>query len=256
RELGSRRPWLVTFLVAVCPFSLAMLFLGTPDAFSLLGVFVSYRSIRGRRPWLLGAGLLLAAVRPQNVLLTLPAFVLAVRHWSPGLLAKLAVPPLGVMLASLLIFGPDWPLRWVASFMVLPPSPSQITSAYGVAEILGLPRWAPAPLALALAAVMLARVWRRGLDRSTLELLLAANAAVSPYMRSVSYVVLLAIPWAGLAVRRPRLAAAAYLISLPTIATPLFWERLAILDATFPIVLLGLLVLEDRLAVEAEGRGR
>lgn len=248
-ENGSNRPWLITLLVALCPFSLAMLFTGTPDAWSLLGIFLCQRSIQARRPLLLGGALLFATIRPQNVVLLIPAFLLAVRRWPKAELAQVAALPSAVLLASFLFFGIDWPLRWWESYRMLPPSPRLVTSIYTTLELFGIPVWVLAPLAVALAVALLRRVAQRGLARTELEMVIATNAILVPYMRSVSYVVLLALPWTGLAARRPRLAATAYVISLPTIVVPLFWERLGVLDVTFPIVLLGLLVLEARLPV-------
>lgn len=251
RESGSRRPWLAVLAVTLCPYFLVLVFTGTPDAWSLLGIYLAYRAKRSSNPWLLGAALLLAGVRPQNLVLTGPALVLAVRKWPSQEWAKLAALPALTFLSSFLLFGWDWPVRWWDNFQALPPSPGGIISTYKVTEIVGVPLWLMALLALGLGAAMLLLVWRHGLPKTSFEMILAASAVISPYMRTPGFVVLLALSWTGLAVRRPKLAAASYAISLPTLVVPLFWERLGVLDQTFPLVLLGLLALDRRLSLHA-----
>ena len=55
-------------------------------------------------------------------------------------------------------------------------------------------------------------------------------------------------PWARLALRRPWLAALPYAVTpLLLIRAQGLWDRLGLLDATFPIILLVLLLIEPRL---------
>ncbi|HLC29685.1 MAG TPA: hypothetical protein VJM51_02765, partial [Dehalococcoidia bacterium] len=258
QECGSRRAWLAPLLVAICPYTLVLLFLGTPDAWSLLGIFLSYRAIQRQQPWLLGGALILASVRPQHVLFTGLAFLLAIRRWPARPLVQFAVLPIATFLVSMVIFGWDWPLRWFQSYRTLPPTPGGIISTYTMLEIIGVPIWASAPIAVALALAVLIYTGRGQLTQRGFEMLLTVNAVVVPYIRGPSFVVLLGLPWTRLAIHRPRLAAAAYALSLPTIVVPLLWGRLGAveaLDLTFPIVLLGLLVLDARTASKAEPHG-
>lgn len=253
QENGSPRPRIVALLAVFCPYTLVMLFTGTPDAWSLLGLFLGFRAIQTRQPLLLGIGLVLALIRPQNAALTVPVFLVALRHWPPKELARGAAIPTLILVASFLSFGWDWPLRYWDSYFIQPPSPRWFTSIYTGLELLGIPGWTLAPPALALMGAVFQQSGREGLSRRVLEKAVAINALIIPYTRSVSFVVLLALPWAGLAARQPRMAAAVYTISLPTLAVALFWERLAVVDLTFPLVLLGLLVLETRLPAKSNG---
>ncbi|MBI2886555.1 MAG: DUF2029 domain-containing protein [Chloroflexi bacterium] len=252
REAGAARPWLIALLATVCPYSLELLFVGTLDAWSLLGIYLGYLAIRRRSPWLLGAGLLLTPIRPQDAVITLPALLLGSRGWPARRLARAAALPGGVFLASLLTFGWDWPLRWWQSYVAQPPHPYLVTSTYGAMQVIGVPAAAMVAVSLILSGLVFARVWRQGLSLQRLGLAVTANAIVSPYMLSQSYVVLLAIPWAWLAARRPWLAAIPYAISLPLlIRAQGLWDRLGLLAVTFPMVLLVLLLVETR---RAQGR--
>lgn len=230
-------------LAVLCPYTLTALFAGTIDAWSMAGVFLGFVAAQRRQPWLLGAAVSLALVRPQNAVLTLPLLLVGVRHWSPGELARAAAVPSAAVLASLAVFGIDWPLRWVANVRAAPPIPYLVTSTYAATGLAGL----PLPLVVAgtgiLAAFVLRRVWREGLTRETFDLGVTANAIVSPYMLSQSYLLLLALPWSSLACRRPWWAAAVYAASLPMLTRAGgAWDRWGLLDVTFPMVLFLLLL--------------
>ena len=249
REAGAgRQAWLILLLAAICPYPLSVLFVGTLDAWSLLGVYLSYRALRAEKPWLLGAGLMLALVRPQNAVLTAPVLLLALRHWNTRDLASAAVVPALVLAGSFVGFGLDWPLRWWQNLSALPPIPYLVTSTYAATNAGGI----PLPLVLlgsaVLVGVVVRRVWQEGIHPGTLDLTVTANAVVSPYMLSQSYALLLVLPWARLALRRPWLAALPYAVTpLLLIRAQGLWDRLGLLDATFPIILLVLLVIEPRL---------
>lgn len=258
KQSGVGRPGVIAVLATVCPYSLELLFVGTLDAWSLLGIYLSYRAIQRQQPWLLGGALILASVRPQHLLFTGLAFLLAIRRWPARTLAQFAVLPVATFLVSMVVFGWDWPLRWFQSYQTLPPTPGGIISTYTMLEIMGVPIWASAPLAVALALAVLIYIGRGQLTQRGFDMLLTVNAVVVPYIRGPSFVVLFGLPWTRLAIRRPRLAAAAYALSLPTLVVPLVWGRLGAveaLDLTFPIVLLGLLVLDARTASKAEPHG-
>ena len=248
KESGTRRPGLIAFLATLCPYSLELLFVGTLDAWSLMGIYLSYLAIQRRRAWLLGTGLLLAPIRPQDAVLTVPALLLSVRRWPRRDLAQAAVIPALVVLASLMVFGWDWPLRWWQSYFALPPHPYLVTSTYGAASAMGIPLPLMLLMSLLLVGLVAKRVWERGISQDTLDLTVTAGAIVSPYMLSQSYVVLLALPWARLAARRPWLAAIPYAISpVLLFRAQGLWDRVGLLDVTFPMILLVLLLLEPRL---------
>ena len=85
----------------------------------------------------------------------------------------------------------------------------------------------------------------RPLSDREMDLAIITNAIVVPYILSQSYLVLIAMPWARLAVRRPWLAVFPYLVSLPVLFRAQgFWDRLGLVDVTFPLLLLAILLLE------------
>lgn len=244
---GAARPAFITLAVVLCPYSLTALFVGTLDSWALLGIYLGYEALPRRQPWLLGIALLLMTVRPQQCWLPLPLLLLGMRGWPHTLVLKSLALPGGVFLASLAVFGLDWPLRLVQSYTLLPPHPYLVTSTYAVARLAGIPVVLLAAGAVTLAAVVMYRLGRQEITLQSLGLAMTTNGVVAPYMLSHSYVTLLAIPWARYAARHPRLALLPYAISLPMLFRPLgLWDRLGLLDVTFPLVLLVLLLLESR----------
>lgn len=247
QELGGNKPGVIAVLAVLCPYSLTTFFVGTLDAWALLGVYLCFFALRRRRPWVLGPGLLLAVVRPQDAVLTVPMLLLEARKWPLEDAVKAAILPAVVLGASFLGFGWDWPLRWWLSYFALPPAPYLATSTYAATSFIGIPLGVMVAVGLLLAGWVARRVWKEGLTPGNLDLTVTANAVVSPYMLSQSYVVLLALPWAGLAARRPLRATLPYLVSLPLLTRAQgLWDRLGLLDVTFPMVLLVLLLLEPR----------
>lgn len=237
-EAGARRPGMVAALATLSPYTLTVLFVGTLDGLALAGLWLAYRGVRGGRPWQLGAGLLLAAVRPQHLVVAGPLLLLGLRGWPVGALARAAALPAVVVAATVPFFGWDWPLRLWDSFTHYPSIPYLVTSTYAVPALAGLPCAVMVAGALALAAYAAVWVWRAGLGRPQFDLALAVNAVASPYMLSQSYSVLLAVPWAGLAVRRPLLAAALYAVGLPLLTRAGgAWDRIGLIDVTFPLLL-------------------
>ncbi len=273
---GASHPWLTALLSCLAPYSLVCYFTGTSDGIALLGVAgvaaavvvgragaYGYRGIleggdrgtgeqrsegiAGQRKWehgdrgavralLLGASAMLLLVRPQQGALLVPGVLVAVRHWDARRLGLAAVPAALVLAGSVFTSGIDWPLRWAWHVAAVPPSANEAITTYSALERLGVPLWASGLAGLGVSLAVLAWIWRGGLDRRRFDVLLALNAVLTPYMRSPSYVVLLALPWAGLAARRPWLAAAASLVMLPNLVIPVWWQELGALWPNVPFV--------------------
>jgi len=250
------RAW-AAVLAVLCPYSLNGVLVGTFDAWSLAGIYVAYLAAARRAPWLFGLGLLLATTKPQHILVTGPVLLLGVRGWPRPLLLKAAVIPALTLVLSFAVFGPDWPVRWWENYRAQPPGgyigsagTYLVTSTYAATNLAGIPLLPVAVGALLLAGFVLWQAWHEGLTHGTLALAVTANAIVSPHMLSQEYVGLLAIPWVGLAVRRPWLAALPYAISLPVLFRAQgLWDRLGLLDVTFPLVLMALLLLDRHRSV-------
>lgn len=253
REAGSRHAAVVSALTALCPYTLTVLFVGTLDGLALLGLVAAQRAVAGRRPLLLGAAVLLAAVRPQHLVVTGPLLLLALRGWRPAEWGRVAVCPAAVLLLSVPFFRWDWPPRLWHSFTEYPSIQYLVTSTYSLAHLSPLPLFVIGLGMLVLVGYAAVAVWRWGLTPRNFDLALTVNAAASPYMLSQSYSVLIAAPWARLAVRYPWRAAAIYLISLPLLfRAGWLWDRIGLIDVTFPLLLAAALLLERR-GADAEG---
>ncbi len=251
QQAGARYPSLLALLAVACPYSLQVLFVGTLDAWSLLGVYLAYGAARSRNGWLLGFALLLAAAKPQNVVLTGPVLLIAARAWPLPTLARVALPPGAVLAATFVGFGLDWPLRALQHYQSFPPGVTAgylVTSTYDATSFVGIPLSLVIPALFIGVCLLVRHVWRKGLTLDVLDLAVTMNAIVSPYMLSQSYLLLLALPWARLAARRPLLAAVPYLMSIPLLFRAQgLWDNIGLLDVTFPIILLVVLLVERRM---------
>lgn len=267
RRAGVRYPALAATAVVVCPYTLQVLFVGSLDALSLVGLAAALTALRRSAPLGFGAGLMLAAIRPQNLLLTGPVLlVLAWRAWGRRGLLRACAVPLVVLAACVPLFGADWPLRWWEAWRAYPPIPYLVTSTYAATNLAGV----PAPLVVvgmvALAGSVLWRAWRAAAHLAAWDgvvaLAVAANAALSPYLLSQSYSVVLALGWTWLLGRRPGWAAALYLLSLPMLLRAGgLWDRVGLIDVCFPLLLTALLLEHvarqpEREAIDAGGQAK
>lgn len=255
RGAGARWPALIAVLVALNEYTFNALFTGNPDPWSLLGIAGCYWSLQRRQGWLLGASVLLATVRPQNTVLLLPALALAAWQLPRGPLLRAGGVVAAALLCSIAAAGWDWPLRWWESYRTLPPTAGGlVATSYSLAERVGIPFPVTAVVVLLISIWVLRQVRRHGLTERTFELVIAAGAVATPYLRSPGYVPLLGLPWAGLAARSPWRALVPYLISVPNLVIVLFlwdslhgwWGQAPWLEVLFPIALLAMLALDQR----------
>jgi len=95
----------VSMLVVVLSFPLiSQLWLGQVDWLIIAGLLLAFFA---PSPWLRGAGIVLASLKPQ---ITLAAIPLAL--WYDRERWKTVLVPIVVVAASLLVWGIDWPIRW------------------------------------------------------------------------------------------------------------------------------------------------
>lgn len=252
KRVGAQPPALLAALTILAPYSLQVLLVGSLDAISLVGLYLAYRAADNHRPVAFGAALTLAAIRPQNLVLTGPVLLVwAWRQWSKdgvsladGLrrAAPALVVPVPVVIASAIAFGLDWPLRWIHVWHTYPPIPYLVTSTYAATNLAGISPWPVVAGMAALGGLVLWRAWRR--SDSTVELAVAANAALTPYMLSQSYLLLLALPWMLLMRRRPWAGVALYALGVPIlIRAEGLWDRLGLLSVCFPLLVVVALLL-------------
>ena len=207
------------WLVFASPLIIDLVLDGPVDVVPMLGIALGW--LARDRPHLLGIALVLMATRPQTCFLVALWLLLHHRHRLRSLLV-----PIGVFVASLVIHGWDWPLRWLSGPSVL----GRVPTEHNISPWWGLGLWmAPAALALAAWALWLPRT------RRNLGALVAANVLVTPFMGSYSLVHVLAFSLLPLG---PRWALAGWLVSFTVFLRPWLGQAAVHLDFSIAAVLL------------------
>lgn len=165
RQLGGS-----PFVVLASPTFLWILWLGQVDILPALGLGLAWWSTQKHRPVTAGLGLLLLATKPQLGAFALVLFLL----WNGW--RSLIIPVIAAA-ASFVIYGLDWPLRWLG---------------YTPQTVFGGDAWfyiAPTWLLIALIGVFFVRG-----RREQLQYVVAATLAGAPFLGAYSFFVLLFFP--------------------------------------------------------------
>ncbi len=151
--------------------TLGLIWLGQIDVLIVLGLVLALLS---PSPYLRGVGLVLASTKPQ-----VTGIAILVLLWQDHQRWRTLLIPALVFLASLLVWGPTWPLRWLAA-----------------RPDLGMPVWGLATL-FPLGLVTLLAIFLVKGKRSKLTAALLASALAVPWFGVYSYVVFLPFitPW-------------------------------------------------------------
>ncbi len=214
-----------------------LLIRGQIDAFPLLGVMLGWWAIRRERPLWLGLALLLMSIKPVNLSLVGALYLAAIRDWPRRDWLRVLGLPLVAVLVSGVIFGFDWPLRYLEHLRALPPNDYLSITVWDGAGKLGFPLWPCVVLAALAVGAWGVVVWRVGLDCWTLSIALATCLTFTTYANGNHYVLLVPVViWVAMA--DWRLALLAYLATW----TPLvrLWGGFAWsdLDIVYPVMLL------------------
>ncbi|HEX2908226.1 MAG TPA: glycosyltransferase family 87 protein [Phototrophicaceae bacterium] len=160
RQLGGN-----PFVVLVSPTFLWILWLGQIDILPALGLGLAWWCTERKKPVLAGLGLLLLATKPQ-----LGAFaILLFLCWNSW--KALLIPAAGALL-SFIIYGLDWPLRWLG---------------YTPQTMFGGDAWfyiAPTWLLIGLVGIFFIRG-----RREQVQYIVAATLAGAPYLGAYSFFV-------------------------------------------------------------------
>lgn len=202
------RPLLVALAVGSL-YTLDMLALGQVVAFVVLGIWVAWWAVKRRLPGALVLGLALMGIKPQLTLLPAVVVLVGLRYWPRRLLVKAGAWLLVLIGLSVVMSGPDWPVRYVRYVQGMNPPPSEpITSVYRLTGDAG-----GLVIAAVTVGVVVWLVWRLREGRPTMPLLLmatAANMAFSPFVHDYDFPLLMTLVWPSLAVRTPVAAGLAY----------------------------------------------
>jgi len=207
------------------------------DGFVPLGVALGWWAIHQRRPWMLSLAFWLMAIKPINVVLVAAVYLIAIRHWSRAEQAKVLVLPVISLLASFVILGVDWPLRYLEMYQLDPPDKAYLTlTLWRIARSIDFPFWPLILLATVCVALALWLAWRVGLHRWTLSIALATNLVFAQYATGNHYVNLIpAVLF--IAARSCRLATLAYATTFTPLLRLALGTRVAPVDLLYPIIL-------------------
>lgn len=214
-----------------------LLLRGNIDGMVALGVGLGWLGVVRKRPWLLGCGLWLLAVKPINILLALAVLIRAVWHWSPR--DKLvSVSPLAVTVAlSFPVFGFDWPLRYVKAISENPPGIYLQTSLWRILDLFGFEQKLAWWLFLTVVIIFCLGVSAvKNINPITLALALAVNMVFSPYTLGSHYI-LLAPAFVALA-QESNWFIAIWFLTLTPLVRLMGGFEVAWLDILYPVALM------------------
>jgi hypothetical protein len=188
QRIRPASPFIV--LLAILNLHTAKMFgLAQLDMFSLAGVAVSWWAIRKQRPWLLGIGFCLLAIKPANVILVGLVFLFSLRTWPRQQIVQAFVPPLIMVVISTLLAGINWPIEYLQNFDSLDSELAILI--WRAADQLGLPRWPFAVMGIISVVAFVRLAWREGLTERTVGIAIATTFVFSFYAQSAYYVLLI-----------------------------------------------------------------
>jgi hypothetical protein len=164
---------------------------GQIDGFVLLGLAVSWWSIKEQRPWLLSLGLSLLIIKPLNVALVVIVLALGIRHWPLRDLMKAVALPIALALVSGLFIGFDWPLRYIDSYNAFPPIAEGAVTIWKIGEQFGIPALLIAIPGIIAVILLLLHVWRSGMNEEALSAALVITFIWTTYAWNYHYIMLI-----------------------------------------------------------------
>lgn len=172
-------------------YTVMLIFQGQWDAYVLAALTLGWIGIQRENPWLVGIALLGMTTKVTNVIIPLLLLLYALRHWSFKNLLRVALIPSIVVLISFFIAGLDWPLRYTRLLKVsaMYYTSIEVNTIFSTATYPTSYRLVFPPLGLIVTIILavisvylLVRVWKRGINLTTLNLSLALNLIITPYL--------------------------------------------------------------------------
>ncbi len=227
----------VLFLSLFNPHTIDLFVRGQIDAFILIGVVIGWWATNARRPLWLALAFALLAMKPLNVILVSLLFLITIRHWTwSERLMTLSVPTVLVLISPLL-FGLDWPLRYIEYIRVDPPWDGIEITIWKGLELAGLPNWPFIPLALVAVATFVWWGWQIGATRWMVCVALATNLVFTTYATGNHYILLVPV-FIYLAWQDWRLVILAYLFMWTPFSRFKWSDTSSWLDIFYAILLL------------------
>lgn len=186
RTMVGELSWWQWFLLLGNLFTVNLIFTAQWDAIALGGVAIAWVGVTTGSPWLCGAGLMMAATKPTNVILpVILVLIFGFRKHDLPFFARAALIPIVLLIASFFTFRLDWPIRYLGFIQAHPPPEYYNISLWEVGAEAGLPAWLIGGICGLILACFAWIAYRRKADAIVLAAALAVNIVVSPYM--VSY---------------------------------------------------------------------
>jgi hypothetical protein len=168
-----------------------LLFLGQWDALVLASITLGWIGLQRKNPWLVGIALVGMTTKVTNVIIPLLLLLFAIRHWSFKNLLRVTIIPLGILFISFIVAGWDWPVRYsrllkvtLAYFQQYDVMTIFSKTVYPISYRFILPPFGY--LLMIFSAVvslyLLYRLTRKGVNLQALNLSLALNLVISPYI--------------------------------------------------------------------------
>jgi len=164
---------------------------GQWDALVLASLTIGWIGVQRKNPWLLGFALVGITTKFTNVIIPTLVLLYGVRSWPIKKLLRVTIIPLITLGISFLIAGWDWPIRYsqllkltLTYFQQIQVTTLFSKTLYPISYRLILP-----PFGLVLVILLtvvtlylLFRVIRQGVNLDTMNLALALNLVISPYI--------------------------------------------------------------------------
>jgi hypothetical protein len=236
-SVQNRLNFLIFTLAIANLHTLDLLIRGNVDGLLALGLGLTWFGILRKNPFLLGCGLWILSVKPINILFTVPVFVRLTWHWS--LREKLlSISPLAVtFVLSFLIFGFDWPVRYIQVANETPPLTFLQTSLWRAFEFYGLQRqYALFLFPIVLIVFSLVVIKLKNMDAMVLSLVLSANMVFSPYTLGSHYVIL--SPVFVVLAQKSNWFIALWVLTLTPILRLVAGSEVAWLDIFYPVAMM------------------
>ncbi len=165
---------------------------GNIDGFLLLGLGLGWLGVDQRKPILVGIGLWLLSIKPLNVILVMIVIFWVTKNWSVKEKLTYMAPLGGTIFLSFLIFGFDWPARYIQSINAHPPYIYLQTSLWRAFAFFGLMPQLAYVIAVLFLVVFGIILVHLDIERISILLAfaLAVNLTITPYALGSHYILL------------------------------------------------------------------
>ena len=183
--------WLTLAISLTTIYTAMLIIQGQWDALVLASLTIGWIGVQRKNPWLLGFALVGITTKFTNVIIPTLVLLYGVRSWPIKKLLRVTIIPLITLGISFLIAGWDWPIRYsqllkltLTYFQQIQVTTLFSKTLYPISYRLILP-----PFGLVLVILLtvvtlylLFRVIRQGVNLDTMNLALALNLVISPYI--------------------------------------------------------------------------